>query len=55
MLSVAMGAATKQSSDENIDDVINLADQRMYEDKKRIKGADTARTKEYRFQGGDTK
>jgi hypothetical protein len=38
MLSVAMGAATKHSPDENIEDVIALADKRMYVDKKRIKG-----------------
>jgi GGDEF domain-containing protein len=37
MLSVAMGAATKQDSAESIEDVIDLADMRMYEDKKRIK------------------
>jgi diguanylate cyclase (GGDEF)-like protein len=37
ILSVAMGAATKQSTDEYFDDVIALADRRMYEDKKRIK------------------
>jgi len=36
-LSVAMGAATKQSPEENLDDVIALADQRMYADKERIK------------------
>ncbi|MCL2662237.1 MAG: diguanylate cyclase [Oscillospiraceae bacterium] len=38
VLSVAMGAATKHKPEENFDDVIALADQRMYEDKKRMKG-----------------
>jgi diguanylate cyclase (GGDEF)-like protein len=38
VLSVAMGAATKQKTDESFEDVIALADQHMYEDKKRIKG-----------------
>jgi len=36
-LSVALGAATKFSPDENINDVIALADSRMYENKKWIK------------------
>ena len=34
-LSVAMGAATKFVSTENLDQIISLADSRMYEDKKR--------------------
>jgi hypothetical protein len=33
-----MGAATKYNINENTEDVINLADQRMYDDKKHIKG-----------------
>jgi diguanylate cyclase (GGDEF)-like protein len=37
ILSVAMGAATKQKTDESFEDIITLADRRMYEDKKRIK------------------
>lgn len=35
-LSVALGAATKQSADENYIDVVNVADKRMYENKKRL-------------------
>lgn len=37
VLSVAMGTAVKQSPDEKLDDVISLADRRMYADKERIK------------------
>ena len=36
-LSVALGAATKYSDDEDLSDIISLADSRMYEDKKFIK------------------
>ena len=37
VVSVALGTATKHSVEENLDDVIALADSRMYEDKKQIK------------------
>ena len=37
ILSLAMGAATKMNSFEDLDDIIVVADQRMYADKKRIK------------------
>ena len=36
-LSVAIGAATKLTMDENLDDIISLADDRMYENKTAIK------------------
>ena len=36
-LSLAMGAATKHNEADNIEDIVALADARMYEDKKRMK------------------
>lgn len=36
-LSVAFGAATKQFADENLSELIDLADSRMYEDKRLVK------------------
>jgi len=37
VVSVALGTATKHSVEENLDDVIALADSHMYEDKKQMK------------------
>jgi GGDEF domain-containing protein len=41
ILSVAMGKATKYKPEESLDDLISLADQQMYEDKKQIKSQNT--------------
>jgi len=44
VVSAALGTATKSSADENLNDVIALADSRMYGNKKQMKGQDyTAR------------